>query len=246
MITKLLIDADILIYRVGYKTNDETLRHACSTMDEAIGNILLAYPETPYCLYLTGPGQANYRHKYAVTAPYKGNRKDVEKPTHYHELRSYLMESHHDCVMTVDNEADDAIAIDFTALMQSATEDDYPVLVSVDKDFDQLEGCRYDFTKGVEVWNDKQDAMNNLWMQCLTGDRVDNIKGIFRVGPKKAHAILEDCHVHRAYYNKCIAAFIEKEEISDAEAKARVVENMRLLYLQREPNDLWSPETHLD
>ena len=244
MITKLLIDADILIYRVGFKTDDETLDRACSTMDEAVGNILLAYPETPYCLYLSGPSADNYRHQYAVTAPYKGNRKDSKRPRHYHALRDYLLKSHHDCMMTETNEADDAIAIDFTALMATATEDDYPVLVSVDKDFDQLVGCRYDFTKGVEVWNDEADAIKNLWMQCLTGDRVDNIKGIYRVGPKKAYQILEDCSTDRDHYRACVAAFMEREELDVTEAMARVEENMILLHLQRHSDDIWGADTH--
>lgn len=245
---RLLIDADVLVYRVGYKTNDEPVGHAKHTMDILIGTILGKYPETPYQLYLSGPSKDNYRHDYAVTAPYKGNR-SKEKPVHYQALRDYLVDEH-DAVMTDGNEADDQIAIDYTALWDAycadMCSDGFPVVVSVDKDFDQLTGMRYDFVKQEEVWKERDEAVRNLWTQVLVGDRVDNIKGIHGVGPVKAEKILADCTVPRAYFNTCIAAFIEKEGIPDEEAQARVVENMRLVYLQRSTNDLWSPETHLD
>lgn len=243
----LLIDADVLIYRVGYKTNDEPVQHAQRTMDIMIGDILARYAECSYRLYLSGPSAGNFRHEYAVTAPYKGNRKK-DKPTHYDALREYLV-TELDAYMTDGNEADDQIAIDFTTKQMDTLifeQSPIPIVVSVDKDFDQLSGVRYDFVKKIEVAKDREEAVRNLWTQVLVGDRVDNIIGIKGIGPVKAEKILADCHVARAYYNKCIAAFIEKEEISDAEAKTRVVENMRLVYLQRSKDDLWSPETHLD
>lgn len=248
-VSKLLIDADILAYRVGYKSEGDTLTNAIATMEESIANILNVYPETPYRLYLSGKGADNYRHKYATTAPYKGNRKDKPKPVHLKALRDYLIGSLHDVVVSTDNEADDLIAIDYTTLWNEYVEDPEgvpPCVVSVDKDFDQLTGLRYDPVKGEEVWKDKEEATLNLWCQCLTGDRVDNIKGVYGIGPKKSIKLLEKCRTDYDCYNVCVSTYVEKEGLTLDEGLDRVRENMILLYLQRKPDDIWGPDTHLD
>ena len=95
--TNLLIDGDILVYRVGYATDRtkdgvrkvEPVKQALRTLDKMISRILVRYPETPYRVYLSGPSEDNFRHKYAYTRVYKGNRDtDVKpKPEHYTALR---------------------------------------------------------------------------------------------------------------------------------------------------------------
>src|SRR5210317_2202160 len=77
-----LIDADILVYRIGFATNDDDADMAISTMASYIEDILMVdLPEAQtWELFLTGTN--NFRKEKAVTAPYKGNRKS-EKPVHY-------------------------------------------------------------------------------------------------------------------------------------------------------------------
>ena len=64
-------------------------------------------------LFLTG--KQNFRFDVAVTAPYKGNRKDVKKPKHLPLLREYLQTAWGASVSD-GQEADDDIAIRATEL----------------------------------------------------------------------------------------------------------------------------------
>lgn len=241
-ISKLHIDMDLFIYRVGYVTEEEPIEYALSTMDRVIGAVLMAYPEVPYQMYLSGSSAENYRHKFAVSFPYKGNRKS-DKPKWYHELRKYVMDEY-DCDMSTNNEADDTVAIAFTteykaflALADIAAPQ--PCVVSVDKDFDQLRGIRYDFIKEVEVVKSRLQADLNLYRQVMEGDVADNIKGIFGVGKVKAKALLKECTTPREMYDVCVATWVEKYGCDEADAVKRVEENLNLLFLQRETDVYW-------
>lgn len=239
---KLHIDMDLFIYRVGFVTEEETLGHAYSTMDRVIGAVLLAYPEIPYQMYLSGSSAENYRHEFAISHPYKGNRKS-DKPKWYHELRKYVMDEY-DCDMSTNNEADDTVSIAFTTeykafLKLADTTAPQPCVVSVDKDFDQLRGIRYDFIKEVEVVKSRREGDLNLYRQVMEGDTADNIKGIFGVGKKKATALLKDCQTPREMYDVCVAAWIDKYECPEEDAVKRVEENLNLLFLQREKDVYW-------
>ena len=63
------------------------------------------------------------------------------------------------------------------------------------------------------------------------GDKADNIVGVHGIGEKKSQKLLEDLS-EIEMYNKCI-------ELLDSEE--RVIENARLLWLRREPDQLWEP-----
>lgn len=92
------------------------------------------------------------------------------------------------------------------------------VICSIDKDLKQIPGVHFDYNRprlknpngspqldenghrkiapcrGLDIVSD-QDADSFFWLQMLTGDSGDNIKGIPRVGPKKAEKILSDASV---------------------------------------------------
>ena len=105
-----LVDSDILVYRVGSVTNDETESYALSKVDAFIENLfLLDLPEIfEWELHLTGKG--NFRHDVAVTLPYKGNRKYTAKPIHYKAIRKHMVDKW-DAIVTDGMEADDKLAI---------------------------------------------------------------------------------------------------------------------------------------
>ena len=63
------------------------------------------------------------------------------------------------------------------------------------------------------------------------GDSADNIKGIFRVGEKKATKMLADLKTEQQFYQCCVEGLGEE----------RVLENARLLWLRRYPNQMWEP-----
>lgn len=213
----LLIDGDIFCYRVGFSCNSETEEVCLYTLDQYISSILLVFPPSPYQVVITGKG--NYRDTVASTAPYKGNRK-ADKPVHYHAIRDRL-KSFWEAIETTGIEADDLIAT-------MATDDKDSVIISIDKDFDQVPGKHYNFVKFHHYTITETEGLLNFYMQILVGDRVDNIIGAAGIGPVKARKLLED-KTEVEMYNACV-------EVLGAD---RVLENGRLLWLQRYEGQMW-------
>ena len=243
----LLIDGDIIAYRVGWACNDETegvaLRNLHSFTASCIAFISSELEE--YEMYLTGSG--NFRHEYAVTAPYKGNRKGNAKPVHLQAIRDELVKSW-GAVITVGEEADDAIAIAATEIqsVQTPTVADV-VMCSIDKDFFQIPGVHYNFVKHTTKIVEVGEAIDNFYKQILTGDRVDNIVGLMGIGNVKAGKILEACERNtdtldkeRCYFTACVDTYIEREGLEAEEATTRVIENARMLWLRREEGQIWA------
>ena len=223
----ILIDADILVYRVGWSCNEKSESNAITKMDDLIEDILgqlSADKETShYVLYLTGRG--NFRTEYATTAIYKGNRKDKEKPVHIQLLRQHLIDNWA-AVVTEGEEADDAIAIAGTK------HGDKTIMVSLDKDFDQIPGWHYNFVKKKRYYVTPEEGMLFFYRQILMGDRIDNIIGIYGIGEKKSAKLLEDCVTEQDYYSKCVEMYDGDED--------RVLENGRMLWLRRYDGEIWS------
>ena len=166
------IDADIVAYRIGWALNDDSYERACVAVDTFILDILcnVGIDVPDYQLYLTGDTSGNFRHQVAVTLPYKGNRHGTPKPVHFHAIRQYMVDSW-GAVVVEGEEADDAIA-------RANYLDPESVMVSVDKDFLQLEGKMYDPVKRVMHTTSELDGLRFLYKQIIMGDMTDNIQGI--------------------------------------------------------------------
>lgn len=221
-----LIDADILNYRIGFATNDEVEDVAIRTMAGFLEDLLLFdLPEVQtWELHLTGFN--NFRNQYAVTAPYKGNRKGNDKPVHYHVLRDYLIQSW-GAVVNDGIEADDMLAIRATEL------GDDSVIVTLDKDLDQVVGWHYNFAKKIKYYVKDDEAVLNFYKQFLTGDTVDNIVGAYRIGPKTADKLLRDKTESEMW-----------EIILEHLGEDRAIENGHLLYMLRTKDDYFKvPES---
>lgn len=217
-----LVDADILIYRIGFATNDENESTAIRTMAGFLEDLLmLDLPEVQsWELFLTGTG--NFRNEIAVTAPYKGTRKS-EKPVHYKLLREYLELSW--AAQVVEGmEADDMLAIRATEL---GTES---IIVTLDKDLDQVNGWHYNFVKKIKYHIDDEQGLLNFYTQFLVGDKVDNIIGARGIGPKKATGLL---------YGKSEQAMWDI--VVEKLGYDRAVENGHLLYMLRHRDDSFTP-----
>ena len=232
----LLIDADILVYRLGYsldKEPDLSRRNVEHSVVTAI-NIMLCdaaeltgHDEAEF--YLTG--KTNFRKKIATTAAYKANR-PKEKPKYYKLIRDFIIDKY-EGIVSKDQEADDCIAI-------RATELDNAVICSIDKDFDQVPGWHYNWVKHKNPQAKREDYYYEIspqegllyfYRQILTGDRIDNIIGLDGIGPVKSKKILEGL-TEMEMYQKCVELYKSEE---------RVIENARLLWLRREEGQLWKP-----
>lgn len=221
-----LIDADILNYRIGFATNNESDEVAIRTMASFLEDLLiLDLPEVQtWELHLTG--KTNFRNNVARTVPYKGNRK-AEKPVHYHLLREYL-ELSWGASVSKNMEADDVLAIRATEL------GDASVIVSLDKDLDQVPGWHYNFVKRTHYNVTPEQGLLRFYMQMLTGDRVDNIKGVRGIGDKKAEKLLTG-KTEPEMWDLCV-------ELLGAD---RAMENGHLLYMLRHYEDSFTPPKEL-
>jgi len=219
-----LIDGDIIGYRIGFSTEEENEKIVVSRVATFIESMLWEDLDAEtYQGYLTGSG--NFRNDIARTAPYKGNR-TAPKPKHLQFIRDYLV-SAWDFKISEGEEADDSIAI-------AHTESDYTtVIASIDKDFLQLPGKHWNFVKKEMTEVNEAEALLNFYRQVLTGDRVDNIIGLKGIGPVKADKILANCTSRAEMYLACIEAYGGSEE--------RVIENCRLLWLRRTVGEIWQP-----
>jgi hypothetical protein len=212
-----IIDGDILVYRVGFASEDVDEAICLARVTTLVNEIVYQDLKCDdYKAYITG--RENFRNDIAVTAPYKGNRKDAKRPVHYQAIRNHLLRLGADLV--VGQEADDAVAIEATKTGGW--------IVSIDKDLDQVAGWHYNFVKHEEYYVTEEQGLRNLFTQVLTGDRIDNIIGLKGIGPKKAEKLLQDCKTAREYYDACLKAYDGNQ--------LRVDENLMLLWLRRTPN----------
>tara|TARA_B100001063_G_C16675936_1_gene509049 strand:- start:272 stop:964 length:693 start_codon:yes stop_codon:yes gene_type:complete len=221
----ILIDGDMLVYRVGFACDEETEDVAVRTLDNYLSEMVMDLSEhyTSSIVYLTGKG--NFRDEVAVTLPYKGNRSEKRVPVHKNLLRDYMVSDWN--AQVVDGmEADDAIAMKATELDHDA------IICSLDKDFKQVPCPMYDYTKKVLTAVKKDDAMRWLYKQALMGDRVDNIPGIRGIGPKKADKIIDPCTTEWECYSTCLTHYWDNELDED-----RLLESLNLLYLLRSQED---------
>jgi hypothetical protein len=221
-----IVDADFLVYKVGFSCEEEEEQWALNRLTEWFTDIIyMRLKCDDYRAWITG--KTNFRFEVATTVPYKGNRKDAPKPKHYEALRKHLIKL--GAKMSENEEADDSVGI-------ASTEGNYWI-VHVDKDLDQLPGWHYNPVKDEEYYVTEFEGLYSFYKQILTGDRVDNIEGIRGIGPVKADKILKDCTTEEELYAACIKAYDGNTD--------RVLENGKLLWLRRETNQMWQPPSVL-
>lgn len=218
------IDGDIIVYRSLFSRDADSPEDAKVIADSYIDRIRAEAHKgaADYMVYLSGRGAANYRHAHATTLPYKGNR--PKKPEGLEVVREHLIENH-PSVVSVEEEADDRLAIDATRLGN-----DY-IICSIDKDLDQVPGWHYNFVKHEHYHVSKKEGLLFFYCQLLIGDRADNIQGAPGIGPVKARKALEGLSEYEMY-QKCVELL---------ESPERVLENARLCWLRREEGQLWQP-----
>lgn len=242
---KVLIDGDIIAYRAAFSTQGKSQMAAKRKADELIQyvwdkTIEVPFPsEEDFHVYLTG--RNNFRHEVAKTAVYKGNRKKGEKPEHLEVVREHIIATYPTTVAEGE-EADDAIAIEATDIGPSA------IIASIDKDFLQVPCTHYNFNRDEWTTVEVFDGLRFFYSQILSGDAVDNIIGLFRVGPKTAAKMLEGCMTEQQLFQVCLGAYMTSSEalmINPDErcgwVLGRVVENAQLLWLRRYEGQVWEP-----
>lgn len=188
---KVLFDADMLLYRVGYSTQDNTEEEAIVKLKEAVDwvenrindGLEAVFDDYQTYFYLSCGREESFRAK--LNPDYKAHRTQ-EKPMHFNQLRNYLIEQY-DTTIAVEEEADDLIGIIQTADPENT------IAVTVDKDILYgVVGHKFKFNTGDFLYTESKDAKIFFYYQLLVGDTADGIKGVYRVGDKKAKKILAE------------------------------------------------------
>ena len=220
-----LIDGDILVYRIGFASDDDEEKFAISRMGNYIQELIRPDYVDDFLGYITG--SSNFRYQIANEKEYKGNRSDARKPNHYESLRNYLTEKW-GFELVEGEEADDAIGIAAYGMRAGAF-----CIMPLDKDLDMIRGWHYNFVKDILYYITEAEAIKNFYTQILTGDRVDNIPGLHGIGPKKAEKILKDCHNERQLFAAVLEAYEDNLEL--------LTERAQLLWIRRKKDQIWLP-----
>lgn len=220
--TKAFIDADFLVYRVSFASKDVSESVACSRLQTSLLEIVFVDLKcSNYDAFITG--RTNFRYDVATTVPYKGNRKS-EKPLHYEALRAKLVDL--GATTSEGQEADDDVAI------ASTKEEGW--IVHVDKDLNQLPGWHYNPVRKEKYFVTEFEGLISFYTQLLIGDKIDNIIGLYGIGPVKAAKLLAGCKTEFQLYAVVKKAYEDHEETPE-----RLLENGQLLWLSRYEGQRW-------
>lgn len=223
-------------------TDPEPVEHALSSVKRMIANICESAECDDYTVFLTGSD--NYREELATIRPYKGNR-DAPKPYHYAAIKEYLL-SVQNAVVCEGQEADDAMSI-------AAMQDPHgTVICTIDKDLNGTPGWHYNWNSPPLYFVEEDEANRFFYMQLLTGDSTDNIPGLFQMTGVRASAKLKEPlhHIDDAatMYNYVYSVWCDAydkvgmcPDDKDEVVSKWLLEIGRLLYIRREPGEVWTP-----
>jgi len=186
-------------------------------------------------------GDGNFRSKLATIRPYKGQRGVHAKPLMFNDVRSYLLDAWKAHVV-YDQESDDEMAI---CQSQYNAKGSKSVIVSVDKDMIQVPGWHLNPNKGFKNIS-KREGLERLYVQAIQGDPVDNIGGAYKYGAKKARAAINSKQNERQMWETVVDCYAKSigdhgDRYGGLSAKQAALENMRLVYLRREVDEIWTP-----
>lgn len=248
-----LIDADSIIHIVSYHNSvstdtinmfespDEEAKEAMiqalyetkdtkavlDHIDSFVNDILNKTDSTHYIGFLGArEGSNTFRHKLAVTKPYKGQR---AKTSHWVKYWKPIIIEHLVSVWRFnelyDVEADDGCSI--CARHFKDTGYDY-IVCSPDKDLKQIPGNHYDYKKVEFDTVDDYNALLNLYQQLLKGDSTDNIIGCKGVGEKSPHMQFPGCRTESEFREYAYEVYKSKGQESIFEEQLSLVYMLRL------------------
>lgn len=162
---------------------------------------------------------------------YKQNR-GATKPHWFYKIKQFIQSDPDFCQYAeqgIDNEADDLIGL--------AMSKDYlnpgTIIASIDKDLDTLPGYHVNWDKYIFYTVDYDMSIYNFYRQVLMGDRIDNIIGLYGVGPVRADKILgdvyrkqfsvdpkEDISIEDLWHDVCIREYKSLSNSDDKENKS--------------------------
>lgn len=229
-----LIDADVVMHRVGYTTDNEEFWVAKARCNEMLDGILLAVGADEFELWLSDNRTDTFRaHLYSG---YKANR-TAPRPKHYDAIKEFLIKEW-GARIALGMEADDRLGI---AQDKSGAD---TVICSIDKDLLQIPGQHYNFVK--EEWDcvTEWEGLKWFYKQLLIGDVSDNVRGCTGIGPVKAGRALDPVSEENGeeeLYKRVLALYRKQEKNwTQEQVLSHILLAGRLLRIkQQEEEPLW-------
>lgn len=209
------------------QVQDEPAHFVLARIDEHLNMVFNNLNSRNHIMYIGGEG--NYRHDFVDD--YKANR--PPRPLLYAEIRQHLID-HWDALPVHGMEADDAIGIEMTFNPDA-------VICTIDKDLDMIPGWHYNLNKYESYYVTEEEANLNFYCQLLTGDATDNIRGLYGIGRKKAEKHLTGCSTEEEFWRSALQLYSEREGLEGSELRERVLGVANLIWIMREPQQLWEP-----
>lgn len=223
-----IIDADNLAFACAASAEDNELGIACARANDMVSVIMEQSGSEKYELWLTGKG--NFR--YNIYPEYKANRIQAKRPRWEAAVKQHLVECW-EANWSTGCEADDMLGV---RLM----EDPENIACHLDKDINMIPGWHYNWELkrlGKTVRESKkyfvtpEEGTSFFYLQMLTGDPTDNIKGVVGIGLKKAEKVLAGCNTEVDMFNAVRDLYSCDEEMEM---------NGGVLWIWRKLNDVWS------
>lgn len=215
-----LLDADSYVWVAAYHNKDgDQDEKMLNDLDDFILSLLRNVRADKYAGFIKG-NNPTFRH--IAFKDYKAQRPEVPQ----YVTRAIPIVKNHLIskwkFQTVDKvEVDDAISSAHSIL--SKVPEYVPIICSRDKDFKQISGYHYDPKKKEETYVSIEEARVNLLLQLLTGDVVDNIKGIAGIGPVKGLKALQSDPEHM---ERVVVDMYLKEAVTPLKGLIRLGENL--------------------
>ena len=263
-----LIDADTILYRIGFlKTVGTDVSLRILLLEKAIASIAfklkdMAHLQFGYDIELffhafiqKDDPTPRMRSQFDYETKYKENRLTSNKPMHMQEMKNRFLDrdfifedsrgkediiySHP--VLPGIEEVDDAISIECYSL--EADKLAFPIAAHVDKDLNQIAGWHYNYNKNLLYVQSQKNADKFFFIQLLMGDITDNIPGIRGVGQITAKKLLESADTVDEMWEIVLRTYLKayKETHSEDEITELLYERGNKLWIRRKPGEIWTP-----
>ena len=209
--TTLLIDGDVFVFRCAYNAQEQVdwgnglisswvnTFQAQANLKRTLNTLKETLNADDMIIALSSP--ISFRKTLEPT--YKENRLFREPLLAYKTLRNYIKASYTAQELS-GLEGDDVLGI-----LATSPEQKDAIIVSLDKDLQQIPGKHYNIDKSdrgiIGITN--HQATLFFYTQVLTGDTTDGYSGCPGVGPKSAAKILEGATTHFEAWQRIVQAY---------------------------------------
>ena len=245
----LIIDGDILIYKIAAQTevptdwgnNLWTLHSDFKEARDKLADTIYYYETTLISkrIVIALGSKGNFRKR--INPTYKSNRKATRKPTVYNPLREWV-EENYKCISFPDLEGDDVMGL--LATSDNIIKGEKTLLTS-DKDLKTIPATHWFLGDDNYTIINEAEADYYHMFQTLTGDVTDGYKGCPTIGKVTAAKILDPIKDNAKQMWRAVMQTYESKGLSEKVAimearMARILRSSDFNFETKKPI-LWSP-----